>query len=119
MKREKFLKTWFAISFVFLLCHCIFLREFFAWAVVVLCITAVFLPAISELIAKTWHLLSKILGYITTPVTMGCIFFIILTPAALVYQLFQKGVKQKDQEKNTAFTSRYHQYEDADMKDLW
>ena len=58
---------------------------------------------------KLWFKFGMILGAIVTPIVMGLIFFLIVTPIGLIMRIMGKDLlnKKYDKEKNTYWIKKY------------
>jgi hypothetical protein len=70
---------------------------------------------ISLFIESYWFKLSKTLAFISNRILLGMIFFIILTPIALAYRLFNK--KKKNQE--SYYVDYDKTFKPEDLKNTW
>lgn len=68
---------------------------------------------LSSKIARLWMGLGKMFGYISSRILIGMVFYIILTPLALIRKLFMDR-KHKD-EKKSNFIVRNHLYSAEDF----
>lgn len=75
---------------------------------------------IANLILKVWFKLATVLGWINTRIILGLVFFVFLTPFALLQKLFVRKnyLSLKDSE-NTVFHTRNHQYKPEDFDNIW
>lgn len=72
-----------------------------------------------SIILKGWFGLAHILGWINTRILLGIIFYIFLTPIALLYRLFSGDPMKLKQPKNSTFEERNHTYTAEDLKNQW
>ncbi|MFT5886373.1 MAG: hypothetical protein ACI9IP_002837 [Arcticibacterium sp.] len=72
------------------------------------------------IITKAWLKLAEVMGRINGAILLSIIFFIILTPIALLMKIF-KGTDELHLKKQTGtnYESRNHQYKGADLKNIW
>ncbi len=79
-------------------------------------------PVLGDLIVKGWYKLAEILGAINGRILLSIIFFIFLTPIALLSRLFVKKnplALKKQESGGSAFTERNHLYTAKDMENVW
>lgn len=76
---------------------------------------------IADKISWLWLEFAEILGSVNTKILFGIIFFLLLTPIALVYRLFGKSNLQLKRKgaNESYFSERNHVYEAKDLKNLW
>ena len=78
-------------------------------------------PIATEFIYKWWMKLAMLLGKINSTILLTLIFFVLLTPIAWLYRLFNKDPLQlkKNFNKPSYFISRNHTYTKADLEKMW
>lgn len=94
----------------------------FDWSVLVYAATilsVVFLaiPSLGKLIADGWMKLALFLGHWNGKILLSLVFFLFLTPLALVYRLFQNGKKKGTVDSN--YVVRNHTYTAEDLDKMW
>lgn len=65
------------------------------WALILsalLLLSAAFVPAWLQPVNRLWFRFGQLLGRIMTPIVMGFVYFLIVTPIALLLRLFGKDV---------------------------
>jgi hypothetical protein len=87
-----------------------------ALLILALCFIAIglFSPFLSEKISWLWMGLAKVLGYINSRVLLGAIFFLILTPLAILRRSFSRKIKNTGN--RSAFFERNHEYVSGDFE---
>lgn len=72
---------------------------------------------LGELIHRGWLMLAKVLGYINSRILLSIIFFLFLTPIALLMRLLGKTQFVKKAEPHQSlFVSRNHLYNRQDLE---
>lgn len=90
------------------------------WIVCGLGITGLFLPFLSEWITTLWMGLANLLGKISSTILLTVVFYLVLTPVALLRKFFRKENKSTLAEKNnSAFQERNHTFSPADLENPW
>lgn len=75
-----------------------------------------FISPMGEFIHLTWMMIAKVLGYINSRILLSIIFFLILTPIALLMILLGKsGFIKSAKGKKSLFVTRNHMYTKADL----
>lgn len=77
--------------------------------------------AFAEVLARFWLKFAQILGRVNGYVLLTIIFFVFLTPIALLMRFLQKAdnLKLKPQAGDSIYETRNHTYEAKDLKDIW
>lgn len=76
---------------------------------------------IAEKIVWGWYKLAEGLGYISSRILLSLVFFLFLTPLALLYRIFRKKDVLQLQKKtgSSYFTERRHLYVKKDLERMW
>lgn len=80
---------------------------------------ASFFPPLERLIVWIWEKISMVLGWISTRIILSLVFFIFLTPFAILSRIFSKNALQLKQESKTTFVERNHTYTKKDLENIW
>lgn len=75
--------------------------------------------AVGEFLHKGWMLIAKVLGFINSRILLTLLFYVLLTPLALVFRLFNKTRLKHTLKNNTSFVIRNHQYTIQDLRNPW
>lgn len=75
---------------------------------------------VGDYVHLLWMMIAKVLGWINSRVLLSIIFFLVLTPVAIVARLFGKSafVKPSGSAK-TIFLARNHLYTKQDLQNTW
>ncbi|PTX61503.1 hypothetical protein C8N46_104146 [Kordia periserrulae] len=75
---------------------------------------------IESAIVWVWEKFALALGWINTRIILSLVFFIFLTPFAVLSRVFSKNssLKLKNKE-NTTFVERNHTYTKKDLENIW
>lgn len=119
---EKQNKSQIILSIVvgFLALHFIFKVDWFLYLSGVVGLLGLLSDTFAELVTKAWLKLAEILGRINGSILLTLIFFIILTPIALLMRIF-KGSDELNLKKQskTNYATRNHTYQGKDLKNIW
>lgn len=75
---------------------------------------------IESAIVWVWEKFALALGWINTRIILSLVFFIFLTPFAVLSRLFSKNSSLKlKNKKNTTFVERNHTYTKKDLENIW
>jgi hypothetical protein len=81
---------------------------------------ALLIPPVARGIEWAWLKLATALGWINSRVILTLVYFIFLTPLALIARLFTKDplmLKKKDT--STLYVTRDHKYTKEDLENIW
>ena len=84
------------------------------------------IPSLGYYIVWLWYKIAEVLGWVNSRIILSILFFLFLSPLALLYRLFNKDTlqikKRSLQEKpleGSMFVDRDHQYETKDFEEVW
>lgn len=80
---------------------------------------ASFFPPLERLVVWIWGKIALVLGWINTKIILSLVFFIFLTPFALLSRIFSKNALQLKQESKSTFVERNHTYTKKDLENIW
>ncbi len=86
---------------------------------VVIALLGFLINAVGEFLHKGWMLIAKVLGFINSRILLTLLFYVLLTPLALVFRLFNKARLKHTLKNNTSFVIRNHQYTIQDLRNPW
>lgn len=81
-------------------------------ALALICLSLLIKPFL-VFIDRIWMTIAKILGYINSKILLGQVFYLFLTPLALLRKMFSKNENLKNNSSN--FYSREHIYHKTDF----
>lgn len=89
-------------------------------AALILGILGVFSDFVAEKIAWVWLKIAEILGRVNSTILLSLIFFIFLTPLALLMRVFKKTDSLKLKKlSGSAYDERNHTYTAKDLENTW
>tara|TARA_B110000046_G_C12850784_1_gene337632 strand:+ start:236 stop:595 length:360 start_codon:yes stop_codon:yes gene_type:complete len=104
----------------FLIIGYIFNIEELKIASLVIGLTSLIIPAAAKLILKGWEYLALALGWINSRILLTVVFYIVLTPVALISRIFNKDkLKLSKTKDDSMFTTRNHVYTAKDIENPW
>lgn len=80
---------------------------------------ASFIPPLERLVVWIWGKIAMVLGWINTKIILSLVFFIFLTPFALLSRLFSKNALQLKRKSESTFVERNHTYTKKDLENIW
>ena len=121
MKQQKEIQNVLVILLGFTLLFFLFHWEGFLWIGGLLGIPALISSSLRNYMLKFWGQVASGLGAINSRIILGLIFFLILTPIALLSRLFSKDKMQlkKKADKASYFKMRNHVYSSEDFENPW
>jgi hypothetical protein len=87
----------------------------------VLLIIGVFAKKWSMAIASGWMKFAEVVSYVNTRIILSAVFFVLLTPIALIYRMIHgdfMSLKKQDR-RATYFVDREHTYGPQDLANPW
>ncbi|MCP9767457.1 hypothetical protein EGI22_06005 [Lacihabitans sp. LS3-19] len=97
-----------------------FKRIYFIYAALGVGVLSLMFDSVGDWILKGWMKIAEVLGFINTRIIMSLVFFVFLTPFALLQKLFSRSnfLSLKDSE-DSVFHTRDHQYKPEDFDNIW
>jgi hypothetical protein len=93
--------------------------RFYYFAAIAWLLLALLVPAILKPFAVAWFGLSKVLGWFSSRLLLGIIFYFLVTPVALMRKLLGKDMLQLNgfkKEKTSAFVKRNRLFSVGDLE---
>ncbi len=76
-------------------------------------------PKAAARLAALWLRFAEVLGLINTRLLLGAVYFLLLTPLALLFRLLHGGSAKADPAATTYFEERKHLFAAADLEKPW
>ncbi|WP_367892471.1 SxtJ family membrane protein [Marivirga harenae] len=76
-------------------------------------------PKVAQAINWLWMKLAFLLGWVNTRILLSIIFYLFLTPIALVSRLFTKDPLRLKKPKSSNFEVRNHLYNKEELENIW
>ncbi|MFM6949085.1 MAG: SxtJ family membrane protein [Aquirufa sp.] len=75
----------------------------------------------ADFLSKIWLKFAQVLGRINSYILLTIIFFVFLTPIALLMKIIQKGdnLKLKRPIKDSVYETRNYTYQGKDLSNIW
>ncbi len=77
------------------------------------------IPRIGDLILMVWEKFGLALGWVNSRIILGIVFFLVLTPLALLKRIGSKDALFLKAPDKTTFRERNHCYEAKDLEKPW
>ncbi|NVN99752.1 MAG: hypothetical protein HXX17_10535 [Geobacteraceae bacterium] len=118
--RVQVLETFAVLAAISLLAAIFYHRQGFILVALALLLVVLFIKHLAEGITNWWLKFSALVSGINNRVILALLFYLILTPIALIYRLFNKDALNLDRsESQTYYFDRYHTYSKNDLEKMW
>jgi len=119
--RKKDLETMLVLAAAALVLFLVFRKNVFIFTSIGLLLLGLFFKDASARVAGLWLRFAEVLGAFNTRVILGLVYFLVLTPIAILYRLF---TKRHVNSPRTAFGGSYfivrdHTCTAQDMEKMW
>jgi len=119
-KQIEDLKSQLVIVTGFLALSFIFKTETLGYIALGLGLTFLISTTLSKGILWLWWKIAHVLGWINTRILLTIVFYVVLLPFAMLYQLFSKDpLALKWNKSGSSFINRDHQYLPEDLENPW
>lgn len=119
MKKSKSLESLLVIVLGFIGLFFLFKNQIFLIIALSTGVLSLLFPVFLTLLLKVWAAIGKVLGFINTNILLTLIFFLILTPLALLKKVFGKSQLQLKDNQDSYFKTRNHTFEPKDFENPW
>lgn len=89
------------------------------WVAIGLLISGLFIKPLGNLITYSWTKLGEGLGWINSRIILSVMFFIVLTPIALLFRLFKKDNLGLKRRADSYYFDRNHTFSGKDLDNIW
>jgi hypothetical protein len=118
--RIKELETIIVLAFVMLGLSFLFKNSVFAYISFVIMLTSLFSKTVTSKLVSAWFRFAEVLGNLNSKIILSLVFFVFLTPIALLYRVFVKnplGLKKSASE--SYYKTRNYLYSSIDLEKVW
>ena len=121
MNRLETLKTITVLAAAVLIAYLIFAADWLLWIALLLLIGNAFETRITGAIADYWMRFASVLGRINAKIMLALIFFVILTPIAFLYRMFNREAvaRFRENRQNSYFDDVNKSYIREDFEKVW
>jgi hypothetical protein len=119
MKQDKIYEALLVIVTGFLVLFFVFNNSVFLYVSVVVGGIGIFIKPLGKLIAKGWFLLGELMGFVVSKIILALLFYLFLTPIALLHNLFNKDILRIRKTPETLWHKRDYNYKEKDFKNIW
>lgn len=110
-----------AVTFLLLLLQYFFFPDYpkLALATIAFVLLCLLSSQVAEWVAIAWSALTQGIGWVMNKVILSLVFFLLLTPLAIVYRFFKKNTFYKSSDVDSYFVDRQHIYQKKDIENPW
>jgi len=122
MTNEKALETTGILALVCLLAGTLFQKEYLLYSAVGLLGIGIFFKSVSFRIARIWLTFAESAGAFNTKIILAWVFFMLLTPIAILYRLFYGDfmcLKRKNMRATSLWEVRESTFKPEHFRKLW
>lgn len=120
-EQSRDLKTVVILAAFLLLLNLFLQRSMLVHAALALLLTGLFVKPAAGVIARTWLSIAGLLGAFNSRVVLSLLFYLFLTPLAVLYRLFCKNPLQlkNNPDAVSMYRVRNHRYTRSDFEKMW
>lgn len=119
-ERSRHLETALVITTGMLVLYFVWGVVAFLWVALGVATVGAFVPVLAQSLHMGWTLFGKALAWVNSFLILGLMFYVVLTPMALLRRLLAKDVLQRRRSKGESyFHTREHTYGSKDLENLW
>ena len=112
-------ETVLVITVGFLVLYFVFKKVVFFDAALIVGLIGVFSFYLSEKIDLMWGWLSRVMGKVSNTVLLTVVFFLVLTPMAVIRRMRKLGLRRFDPGATSNFSRREQGFEKKDFEKVW
>ncbi|MEX0719645.1 MAG: SxtJ family membrane protein [Balneolaceae bacterium] len=112
-------KTQLVIVTGLLVIGAIFQNEIFAYAALIIGVLSLAIPAAGNYIVWGWYKLAEGLGWFNSRVLLSIVYYLIVTPIALLFRLFGNDPLLLKESKGSMFHFKDHTFRKEDLENPW
>lgn len=114
------LETIAVLAVFMLVLNLVLHQQVFICFALALLLTGLFVKPAAGVISKAWLKFAELLGAFNSKILLSLVFFLFLTPLALLFRLFTKNPLQiKNLQEKSLYQERNHLYNRADFEKMW
>jgi energy-coupling factor transporter transmembrane protein EcfT len=115
------LETLGVLAAFFLILNVISHRQSFVYAALGLLLVALFVKPLARIISRAWMKFAEVLGAFNSRLILTLVFYLFLTPLAMLYRLFNKNPMnlKTGPEAVSLYVVRDHVYSGDDFDKMW
>lgn len=120
-KHSPVLETLTPLVLVLLVLHLYFARAGFLYGAIGLLLVMLFVKPLAGVLASWWLKFAGVLAAVNTKVILTLLFYLLLTPIALLFRMFNRNPLRlkADKSLSTYYTVHEHPYSGGDLEKMW
>lgn len=103
----------------FLVLYLVFQHKAFLYVSLSVGLVSIFIKPVGNFIARLWFILGEVLGFIVSKIVLTLLFYLFVTPIAIVHNIFNKDVLKTKHCGETLWSKRSHTYTSKDLENIW
>jgi hypothetical protein len=112
-------KTQLVIVTGLLVIAAIFQDETFAYIALIIGVISIAIKPIGDRIVWGWYKLAELLSKVMNPLILGLLYFLFITPIALLFRLFGNDPLRLKDNKGSLYEMRDHTFKKEDLVNPW
>lgn len=112
-------KTQLVIVVGLLVLAAIFQNEYIAYVSLIIGLICIAIKPIGDRIVWGWYKLAELLSKVMNPLILGIVYYLFITPIALLFRLFGNDPLGLKEQKGSVYESRDHTFEKKDLINPW
>ncbi len=119
MKKEKIFEAILVITTGFIVLFAVLGKEWMLFVAIASGLVGLFIPGLAAVLAKVWFKIGEVLGFVVSKVVLFLLFYVLLTPIAFLYRLFNHDSLQLKRQNRSLWSERNHIFQATDLKNSW
>jgi len=119
MKKEKILEAILVITTGFIVLFAVLGKEWMLFVAIASGLVGLLIPELAAVLAKVWFKIGEVLGFVVSKVVLFLLFYVLLTPIAFLYRLFNQDSLQLKRQNRSLWSERNHIFQPTDLKNSW
>ena len=119
MARDRNLEAILAILTGLLVLYFFFRLELIVSVAAVLGLVSLFSRTIRGIVGRLWYKGSEWIGFLLSKILLSLVFFVLLVPISFMARLFRGRTLALENDRNSFFVARNHEYRAKDLENPW
>lgn len=114
--------TGMAMALIAILAGMIYKQSVFQIVALIAILVNMIVPSIFRPLAFLWFGLSRLMGYLSSKLLLGLVFFFVVTPVGLIRKLMGKdrlSLRAFKKDNKSAFNERFYMYNSSDLNNTF
>lgn len=119
MKKEKILEAILVITTGFIVLFAVLGKEWMLFVATASGLVGLLIPWLAAIVANVWYKIGEVLGFVVSKVVLFLLFYVLLTPIAFFYRLFNHDTLLLKRQNRSLWSDRNHMFQSTDLKNSW